>query len=69
MLSKREKECLSHLAYGKTAKMIANDMGLSQRTIEMYIRMLCLKLQVAGKYNLTRRAIELGFLELSETSS
>lgn len=36
-LSPQENECMKHLSMGKTAKKIAQEMSLSQRTVESYI--------------------------------
>lgn len=43
LLSKRETECLRHLAFGKSAKEIGRTLNLSHRTIETYINKIKVK--------------------------
>lgn len=51
-LSKREEEILSHILRGCSAKMIADRLGLSKRTIEHHIENIKLKSNCASKYEL-----------------
>jgi len=51
-VSKREWECLSQLAYGKTHKQIANILSISPRTVESYLNQIKDKTGVSYKSNL-----------------
>ena len=46
-LTPREREICSHLLVGKTAKMIASDLGVSPRTVEFHRSNIMEKLEVA----------------------
>jgi DNA-binding CsgD family transcriptional regulator len=52
VLSKREKQCMHYLMRGKTAKAIANHLGLSTRTVENYIENIKSKFGVSSKSEL-----------------
>lgn len=58
-LSSREKQCLSLLTQGKTAKLIADSLGLSTRTVEHYLDNIKAKLKVKSKPELIERALSL----------
>ena len=51
-LSKREWECLSGMAQGKTYKGVANTLSLSPRTVETYLNQIREKTGVASKSKL-----------------
>jgi DNA-binding CsgD family transcriptional regulator len=62
-LSKREAECLRLTARGCSAKQVAYQLGISQRTVEEYLNNIKLKFGVFSKSEL----IEKGFAYFKET--
>jgi DNA-binding CsgD family transcriptional regulator len=56
--SKREEECLLLLSTGKTAKVIARDLGLSHRTVEYYISNMKKKVGCRRETDLVRSFME-----------
>jgi DNA-binding CsgD family transcriptional regulator len=60
-LSIREIECLYHLVRGKTAKMIAQFLNLSPRTVESYIENIKAKFGCYTKSELLDKALQKGF--------
>lgn len=56
--SRRETQCLYHLARGKTAKQIANILGLSPRTIEHYLENIKKKMKVRSKSELLEKIFD-----------
>jgi DNA-binding CsgD family transcriptional regulator len=63
-LTKRERECLLHTAHGKSAKSIAKILGISNRTVESYIKHLKMKLHSNNKADLIDNAIKSGLIEI-----
>jgi DNA-binding NarL/FixJ family response regulator len=61
-LAPREVETLRWIALGFTQSQIASRMGLSQATVNTYAKRIRAKLKVGNKAELTRVAIELGYL-------
>ncbi|MCH8475107.1 MAG: response regulator transcription factor [Opitutales bacterium] len=61
-LTRREKEVISLIARGLSAKEVAGELGTSHRTVEKHKDNACRKLDVKGVANLTRKAVELGLL-------
>lgn len=59
-LAPRERETLSHIASGHTYLQTARHMGLSQHTVDAYLRRIRAKFQVNTTAELTRLAIALG---------
>ncbi|HEX9343758.1 MAG TPA: response regulator transcription factor [Actinomycetota bacterium] len=59
-LAPREEETLRYIARGFTHAQAARRMGVSQTTVETYIKRIRQKLRVGNKADLTRKAIELG---------
>lgn len=59
-LSKRQMECLSHLAKGMTFKQIASTLKLSPKTVEHYLEIAKIKLNCLNRHELVKKAIELG---------
>jgi len=57
-LTPREKEVLAKIASGETSKEIANNLGLSHRTVESHRAKIMLKLKVDNLAGLIRYAIE-----------
>jgi DNA-binding NarL/FixJ family response regulator len=62
-LAPRERQVLSLIAQGFTQGQAATRMGVSQGTIDTYIKRIRRKLGPGNKADLTRRAIELGELD------
>jgi DNA-binding NarL/FixJ family response regulator len=61
-LAPREIETLRWIALGFTQSQIATRMGLSQATVNTYAKRIRRKLNVSNKADLTRMAIELGYV-------
>ncbi|MCL8010688.1 response regulator transcription factor [Streptomyces sp. AS02] len=59
-LAPRERETLRHIASGHTYLQTARHMGLSQHTVDAYLRRIRAKFQVNTTAELTRLAIALG---------
>lgn len=57
-LTTREVECLFHLIKGKTAKMIANDLSISRRTVEQHLINCKIKLGCDTRYELIETAFK-----------
>lgn len=63
-LSQREIECLQLSVRGKTAKQVANELGISRRTVEEYLDNIKIKMGVFSKAELINKAIDL-FMEIN----
>ncbi|MFE7741648.1 response regulator transcription factor [Nocardia sp. NPDC057455] len=61
-LGKREIEALQWVARGLTHRQVGRRMGLTEETVNTYIKRVRSKLGAHNKAALTRRAIELGYL-------
>jgi DNA-binding CsgD family transcriptional regulator len=61
-LGRREVETLRWVARGLTHRQIGTRMGLTEETVNTYLKRIRAKLGVHNKALLTRRAIELGYL-------
>ncbi len=61
-LSEREREVLKAVARGYTNQQIADEIGLSVKTVESYRARLMKKLGLKARADLVRVAIELGLL-------
>ncbi len=59
-LTPRELETLRHIAAGRTYCQAARHMGLSQHTVDTYLRRIRAKFDVSTTAELTRLAIALG---------
>jgi DNA-binding NarL/FixJ family response regulator len=57
VLSARENEVLQHVAYGYTYSQIARRLGISQHTVNTYLKRIREKLDVGNKAELTRIAM------------
>jgi DNA-binding NarL/FixJ family response regulator len=64
-LAPREIETLRLIAFGLTHTQIATRMGLSEATVNTYAKRIRAKLNVSNKAELTRMAIELGYVAQS----
>ncbi len=61
--SKREAECLQQLFYGKTAKMIAQILQISHRTVESHIEKIKLKTTCASLAELCKKLEQCNLLD------
>jgi DNA-binding NarL/FixJ family response regulator len=61
-LANREIETLVSVARGLTHGQIARRMGLTEATVNTYVKRIRAKLNAGNKAELTRKAIELGYL-------
>lgn len=63
VLSPRQLECLSRIAAGQTSFEIARDLGLSNRTIDHYVRFACAKLGVRNRSQAVAKALQLKLID------
>ena len=61
-LTRRELEVLRHVAVGRTNREIAQELFISQRTVDMHVRNLLGKLECRSRVEASHRAGELGLL-------
>jgi two-component system response regulator NreC len=61
-LTDRERQVLAGIAAGSTSKIIAQQLGLSPRTVEAYRENLMRKLAIRTVAGLTRFAVESGLV-------
>lgn len=64
-LTKREAQCIAHLASGKTAKQIAKILTLSPRTVEFYLDKAKHKLKCHNQAELIAKTLECRLLNAS----
>ncbi|MGN6558707.1 MAG: LuxR C-terminal-related transcriptional regulator, partial [Solirubrobacterales bacterium] len=62
-LTRRELEVLRHVAVGRTNREIAQELFISQRTVDMHVRNLLSKLDCRSRVEASHRAGELGLLD------
>jgi len=67
-LSNRERQVLEGLVAGRPNKVIAYDLGISPRTVEIYRANLMTKMQASSLSDLVRMAIVAGILDNSQKS-
>lgn len=65
-LTRRELEVMRLVSVGRTNPEIANELFLSPRTVDMHVRNILLKLGCRTRTEATRRAAELGLIELGQ---
>jgi two-component system, LuxR family, response regulator FixJ len=65
-LSPRERQVLDGLVMGHANKVIAFDLGISPRTVELYRANLMTKMEAASLSDLVRMALAAGILEPSQ---
>jgi DNA-binding NarL/FixJ family response regulator len=59
-LSDREEQVLRQLSAGRTHSQIASRLGISQHTVDTYVKRIRSKLGVGNKAELTRAAVAIG---------
>ena len=64
-LSNRERQVLEGLVAGRPNKVIAFDLGISPRTVEIYRANLMTKMAASSLSDLVRMAVVAGILEIS----
>lgn len=62
-LTPREREVVTLIARGFRYREIADDLGISQKTLETHMKHVFDKLGVAGRSEVTRLAFETGFVQ------
>ncbi|MGE0563983.1 MAG: response regulator FixJ [Pseudolabrys sp.] len=62
-LSGRERQVLDGLVVGKPNKIIAHDLGISPRTVEVYRANLMTKMEAGSLSDLVRMALRAGILD------
>jgi DNA-binding NarL/FixJ family response regulator len=62
-LTRRELEVLRHVSIGRTNREIAQELFISQRTVDMHVRNLLAKLDCRSRVEASHRAGELGLLD------
>jgi len=62
-LTTRQIDCLYYLALGMTAKLIANKLNISSRTVEHYIETIKTKLNCYNRSELIAKALELPMIK------
>jgi len=62
-LARREVETLRLLAHGYTHGQIARRLGLTEATVNTYVKRIRVKLGAGNKAELTRMAVDLGYVE------
>jgi DNA-binding NarL/FixJ family response regulator len=62
-LTRRELEVLRQVAVGRTNREIAQDLFISQRTVDMHVRNLLSKLDCRSRVEASHRAGEMGLLD------
>ncbi len=62
-LTAREREVLRHIARGYLYKEIAVRLGISSKTVEAHVSAVLRKLQLSNRHELSRWAVQRGWLE------
>ena len=57
LLTPRERETLQHIARGYMYKEIANELGISVKTVEAHVSAVLRKLQLSSRHELSRWAV------------
>lgn len=66
-LSPRERQVLGHIGIGMTHRQVARALGISQHTVDTYVKRIKGKLGSRNKADLTRAAIQYDVLyEISD---
>lgn len=67
-LSTREHQVLQQIALGLTHHQIGRRLGISQHTVDTYVKRIRAKLGLGNKAELTRAALALGQAEPSSSA-
>jgi DNA-binding CsgD family transcriptional regulator len=67
-LSPRQQECLFFIIRGKTAKMVAQELNISYKTVEIYIEQIKNKLNCSSKNDLIEKAMADGYMNIIPSS-
>lgn len=67
-LSDREKEVLSLVSEGYSAKKIASNLFIAESTVNTYKKNLYIKLNCENIAHLVRRGFEIGVLKITEST-
>ena len=67
-LTRREKECLQHIAGGKTNKEIAHTLRISERTVSFHLENASKKLNATTRAQAVARAVLLHIINLQSNS-
>ena len=59
-LSQRQSECLHYLCRGATAKIIAQQLHISYRTVEAHVASIKTRFNCQNRYEMIEKAIQLG---------
>ncbi len=62
-LTPREKEILCHLAEGKSNKVIARELGISDGTVKLHVKAVLRKLSIHSRVEAAVMAVEQGLCE------
>lgn len=62
-LSPREQQVIRHIAGGLTHGQVARLLGISPHTVDTYVKRIRSKLDLGNKAELTRAAIDVGFVQ------
>ncbi len=65
-LSQREVQVLSLVAKDSTTEQVAQELSLSSRTVETYVKRACQKLGVSSRSAAVARAVQLGYVTLQD---
>ena len=57
-LTPREREVLQHIARGYMYKEIAQELGISSKTVEAHVSAVLRKLQLSSRHELSRWAVQ-----------
>ncbi len=63
-LTDREKEVLALVAEGYSNKMIANQLGISERTVKNHLTYIMIKLRASDRTHAVVTAVRLGWLAI-----
>lgn len=62
LLTAREQQVLEQIAYGLSAKEVAQELDIAPRTVERHIENVRLKIRARNRTHMVTLAVELGLL-------
>ncbi len=65
-ITKREKEVIWHIAFGKNSIEIGKTLFISNQTVETHRKNIMRKMDVSNTAGMIRRSFEIGVLKLNE---